>query len=96
MPLTTNDEILHYHWYKLGEDYNNLIEKQPAYDTKANKIKLQMAVYYNIIGDLCENIQKRGSISPCALPTNPKSIPRPSLWVFNVRRNKLSIKKGKE
>ena len=22
VPLTTNDEILHYHWYKLGENYN--------------------------------------------------------------------------
>ena len=22
VPLTTNAEILHYHWYKLGEDYN--------------------------------------------------------------------------
>lgn len=22
VPLTTNEEILHYHWYKIGEDYN--------------------------------------------------------------------------
>lgn len=22
VPLTTNDEILHYHWYKLGKNYN--------------------------------------------------------------------------
>ena len=22
VPLTTNEEILHYHWFKVGEDYN--------------------------------------------------------------------------
>ena len=22
VPLTTNEEILHYHWHKIGEDYN--------------------------------------------------------------------------
>lgn len=53
------DEILKREKIKLfGDEYNNLVEKLPAYDSKANKIKLQMAVYYSIIGDLCEKLQE--------------------------------------